>query len=369
MSQPDWSQTSADYAKHRHGFPERFYAMIEREGLFAAGLRVLDIGTGTGTVARELARRGGDVLGLDPAPAQLAAARALAQREGVAARFAEGLAERTGQPADRFDLVVAAQCWHWFDRGLAAAEAKRVLKPGGALLICHYDWLPLPGSVAHATEFLIEARNPRWRMGRGTGFYPNWAGDLATAGFDRLAFAGFDHVALYAREDWRGRVRASAGVGGTLDDGAVAQFDAELGAFLDARFPGDPLSVPHRVFAIWAFKPARHGEGRLILDGQVGVGALTGAAGRALTRLRVVPKARRRRDAQPPFEAPDRATVDRFHAAGLAHGGKDEGRPGLRHYHDHYYGAYVRDPDGNKLCCACHRGSDSRPLRRREGEP
>jgi catechol 2,3-dioxygenase-like lactoylglutathione lyase family enzyme len=55
------------------------------------------------------------------------------------------------------------------------------------------------------------------------------------------------------------------------------------------------------------------------------------------------------------FEAPDRATVDRFHAAALAHGGAEEGPPGLRPYHAHYYGAYVRDPDGNKLCCVCHR--------------
>jgi catechol 2,3-dioxygenase-like lactoylglutathione lyase family enzyme len=56
------------------------------------------------------------------------------------------------------------------------------------------------------------------------------------------------------------------------------------------------------------------------------------------------------------FEAPDRASVDRFHATALAHGGSDEGAPGLRtHYHPDYYGAYLRDPDGNKLCCVCHR--------------
>lgn len=253
MSQPDWSATSSDYARHRQGFPPRFYELIAREGLFRPGIRVLDLGTGTGTVARSLAMRGAEVLGIDPAPGQIATARQLAEQEGLAAhaRFEEGLAERTGQPDAAFDLVVAAQCWHWFDRNLAAAEARRVLKPGGALLICHYDWLPLPGNVAHATEFLIEAHNPRWRMGRGTGFYPAWATDMAIAGFRDLAFAGFDHEARYAREDWRGRIRASAGVGGALDPQAVARFDAELAALLDARFPEEPLVVPHRIFAIW----------------------------------------------------------------------------------------------------------------------
>ena len=50
-----------------------------------------------------------------------------------------------------------------------------------------------------------------------------------------------------------------------------------------------------------------------------------------------------------------RAKVDAFHAAALAHGGSDEGVPGLRpHYHPNYYGAYVRDPDGNKLQAVCH---------------
>ncbi|HYZ33905.1 MAG TPA: VOC family protein [Crenalkalicoccus sp.] len=56
------------------------------------------------------------------------------------------------------------------------------------------------------------------------------------------------------------------------------------------------------------------------------------------------------------FEAGDRATVDAVHAAALAAGARDEGAPGLRpHYHPHYYGAYVRDLDGHKLCCVCHR--------------
>lgn len=53
------------------------------------------------------------------------------------------------------------------------------------------------------------------------------------------------------------------------------------------------------------------------------------------------------------FTAPTRAAVDAFHAAGLAHGGTDEGAPGLRRYGPHFYACYLRDPDGNKLSAVC----------------
>lgn len=53
------------------------------------------------------------------------------------------------------------------------------------------------------------------------------------------------------------------------------------------------------------------------------------------------------------FTAPSRDHVRRFHAAALAAGATSEGEPGLRKYAPNWYGAYVRDPDGNKLSCVC----------------
>ena len=54
------------------------------------------------------------------------------------------------------------------------------------------------------------------------------------------------------------------------------------------------------------------------------------------------------------FQAQDRAMVDRFHEVALAHGGKDNGAPGLRDYHPGYYGAFVLDPDGNNIEAVYH---------------
>lgn len=54
------------------------------------------------------------------------------------------------------------------------------------------------------------------------------------------------------------------------------------------------------------------------------------------------------------FQAKDRATVNAFHQAALAHGGKDNGAPGERKYHLGYYGAFVLDPDGNNIEAVFH---------------
>ncbi len=56
------------------------------------------------------------------------------------------------------------------------------------------------------------------------------------------------------------------------------------------------------------------------------------------------------------FTAADRASVDAFHRAALMAGAKDNGAPGMRpHYHEHYYGAFVLDPDGHNIEAVCHR--------------
>ena len=59
------------------------------------------------------------------------------------------------------------------------------------------------------------------------------------------------------------------------------------------------------------------------------------------------------------FSAPDRPTVDAFHRAALAAGGRDNGGPGVREvYHPSYYGAFILDPDGHNVEAVCHHATE-----------
>jgi len=225
-------------------------------GYVKEGDAVLDLGTGTGALARELALRGCHVVGLDPSEELLNEARRLDAESGANVRYTKATAEETGLPSGEFDVVTAGQCWHWFDRATAAKEARRVLKRGGRIIIAHRDWLPLPGNVVEVTERLITKHNPKWRLSGGTGLHPAALTDLAIAGFSEIEPFSFDAPVPYSHEAWRGRIRASAGVAASLPEEAVTRFDRELAELLANQFPREPLMVPHRNWSATAVSRA-----------------------------------------------------------------------------------------------------------------
>ncbi|MEM7599737.1 MAG: class I SAM-dependent methyltransferase [Pseudomonadota bacterium] len=251
----DFGRTASDYSTYRAGFPPDFFAALTARGTVLPGQKAVDLGTGTGTLARGLAQAGLQVTGIDIAPDLLAAAAALDVKAAIKITYKEAPAEATTLPDQSAQLVTAGQCWHWFDRPRAASEAHRLLTPGGRILIAHFDWLPLPGTLVAATENLILRHNPDWAGAGGTGIYPAWLTDLAVAGFSEIETASFDTHQSYSHAAWRGRIRASAGIAASLSSEAVDEFDAELTAMMENHFPENPARVPHRVWWVTARKP------------------------------------------------------------------------------------------------------------------
>ena len=255
--QVDFGRAALDYARYRAGFPDRFYDALEARGIrpTPGADRALDIATGTGTIARSLARRGWRVDGIDLSGDMLAAARMLDAESGVSVAYQIAPAETLPFADGSFALAAAGTCWHWFDRARAAVEARRVLISGGHLVVAALEWSERPGNVAEATCRLIAAHNPEWAMNtdaNGFVFSFDWGDELARSGFAIVEKQAFEFEIPYSHEAWRGRIRASAGVGASLSADGVARFDADLAALLARDFPADPLPFPHEVMMIVA---------------------------------------------------------------------------------------------------------------------
>ena len=256
--QVDFGRRSEDYAKHRPGPPDSFYERLERH-IPLRGAATLDLGTGPGHVALALAQRGANVTGIDISAAQIESARRGAARRRLEGRatFLVRPAERTGLADASFHLVIASQSWVWFDHDAALREAARVLRPGGLLVVAHYCYLSGRSAVARRTEELVLRHNPGWTMAGWTGVYPQQIDRLQEQGMQLVEQFCYDHRQPFTHEGWRGRMRTCNGVGsGALTDAQVAAFDADLAALLAREFPGEPLVIEHRVWAVITRKAA-----------------------------------------------------------------------------------------------------------------
>ncbi|MEI8633208.1 class I SAM-dependent methyltransferase [Vibrio sp. PP-XX7] len=250
----DFGKTASDYVQHREGFPPALLSRLQPCAIGLSGQSILDIGTGTGTLARQFALQGAKVSGLDVASELIEQAKSLDRQAGTRVDYHVGSAEELPFVDQSMDVISAGQCWHWFNSAQVARECHRVLKPGGALVICHFDWLPLAGNMVELTESLILKHNPNWSMGGGSGLYPRWLSDVATEGFEHLETFSFDCTIPYSHERWRGRIRASAGISASLSPTQVGAFDEEHQVALASQFPNDPMQIPHRVWALIARK-------------------------------------------------------------------------------------------------------------------
>jgi SAM-dependent methyltransferase len=246
----DFGQAADDYAQYRPGFPDRFFDRVRAYGIGLPQQQLLDLGCGTGALARGFARRACRVVGLDLSPEMLQQAGMLAHAEGLALDLVRARAEATPFADGCFDVVCAGQCWHWFDGHRAAVETRRVLRPGGFAVLAYLTYLTDPGTLGNLSETLLLRYNPTWPLAGSDGRMPFLVSHLTAVGLEHAGTFEFDVEIPMTHAAWRGRFRTCNGV--LLMPPPVAQqFDTELAELLDREY-SEPLQVGHRIFAIVA---------------------------------------------------------------------------------------------------------------------
>jgi SAM-dependent methyltransferase len=223
------------YDRARPSYPR---ALVERIVAESPGTDVLDVGCGTGIVARLFQAAGCRVLGLDP-DARMAD---LARERGLGVELAT---LEAWEPAGRqFDIVVAGQAWHWVDPVAGAARAAQALRPGGRLAV-FWNASEFPADISEAFSAAYRLATPDLPMsqasqGRMPG--PELYARMCAKAADGMQQAGtfgdaeqwrFDWDRPYTRDEWLDQVPTFGGHSQLPPDRLQQVLDG-MGAAIDA---------------------------------------------------------------------------------------------------------------------------------------
>lgn len=165
----DWGRTSGDYARFRDIYPTEFYEKIASRKIGIPGQSVLDLGTGTGVLPRNMHSFGAKWTGTDISPEQIEQAKKLSQ--GMDIGYYAMPAEKIDFPDASFDAATACRCFWYFDHEKLIPQLCRMLKSNGRLLVLCMEWLPFENKIAGMSEDLVLRYSPDW-SGAGETMHP-----------------------------------------------------------------------------------------------------------------------------------------------------------------------------------------------------
>ena len=232
----DWGRTSEEYAKYRDIYPKEFYRKITDRGLCIKGQRVLDLGTGTGVLPRNMYQYGAKWTGTDISPEQIEQAKLLSEAENKNIEYLAVSTEDIDLPKESFDVITACQCFWYFDHERVMPKLAELLKPEGKLVILYMAWLPYEDRIAGMSEELVLKYNPKW-SGAGETKHPIRLPDAVYEHFEMEDHEEYDLMVPFTKESWHGRMRACRGVGASLTEEELEKWDSEHRKLLDETAP------------------------------------------------------------------------------------------------------------------------------------
>ncbi len=239
----DWGRTSEAYARYRDIYPEEFYKRIADRDLCVKGQKVLDLGTGTGVLPRNMYKYGASWTGTDISPEQIEQADLLAKEGDMKIDFLAVPTEKIDFPGESFDVITACQCFWYFDHKKVMPKLADLLKPDGKLLILYMAWLPFEDKIAGASEELVLKYSPDW-SGAGETRHPIDIPDVVYDHFELTDHEEYDLMVPFTKETWHGRMIACRGVGASLSEEELAKWDKEHRELLERTAP-DKFDILH----------------------------------------------------------------------------------------------------------------------------
>ncbi|GHU43791.1 hypothetical protein FACS1894111_09980 [Clostridia bacterium] len=242
----DFGRTSENYGKYRDIYPTSLYDKLLLFGAVKSGNKVLDVGSGTAVLPRNMYHSNADFTASDISEEQIAVGKKLALSSDMdKINFKVCGADDTGFENESFDTITAIQCFHYFDTNTVIPELLRILRAGGLLCKVFMDWKPYEDPILAEMEALVLKYNPNFT---GNGFkefhynYPQWA----TGSFEIETIHSYDEFLPFSKEAWIGRVLTCRGVGASLPSEKIAEFEKEYLELL-GKYEDTILNLKHQI--------------------------------------------------------------------------------------------------------------------------
>ena len=195
-----------DYIKYRPGYPPAVIEFLSAQCGLTPDHLVADVGSGTGILSELFLKHGNRVIGIEPnREMREAGERLLADYKGFTS--VDGSAEATTLPEHSVDYITAAQAFHWFDRERARAEFKRILKPGGWVLLLWNERRTDSTVFLRDYEELLLTYGTDYKEVRHENVYENIAAFFAPRSFELKSFA---NKQVFNYEGLKGRLLSSS---------------------------------------------------------------------------------------------------------------------------------------------------------------
>ena len=241
----DWGKTSLDYAKYRDIYPQQMYDKILSWGLCTNGQNILDLGTGTGVLPRNMYRYGGKFIGVDISENQIEQAKILSSEQGMDIDYYVSSVEKLDFSENTFDVITAFTCFFYFDHEKLLPIVKKILKPNGHILVGYMAWLPFEDKIAGESEKLILKYNPNW-SGAGETRRLLELPEIYKEDFDVVHNERFDAKIPFTIDTWNGRMKACRGVGASLSQDTICEFEKEHLKMLN-EFGNTKFDILHNI--------------------------------------------------------------------------------------------------------------------------
>lgn len=197
---------------------------------------------------RNLYKHGAKFTGIDISENQIEQASILAKDSNMDIDFLCSSAEDIFFDKNIFDAVTACQCFAYFNHETLAPIISRILKPKGIFAVFYMEWLPFEDKIAKASEDLVLKYNPKWSGGGETRHYLDIP-EAYDEYFTTVKRDIFDVQVPFTREIWNGRMKACRGIGASLSEDKVKQFEREHMTLLEKIAP-PTFEVLHFVTAV-----------------------------------------------------------------------------------------------------------------------